>query len=150
MVDDNKKNGTDLFWGIYCRLPLFFLKARFFSPAVNHMADGQYWMTPGHARTCIAHDHTDLFTQLRLIAMDRTVAAGGLIFPERTVLEPEPGVLLQFAALIAEFTPGMMMVLTVKSDHQLNGLPLSFHAGMHLGHGFLHDGLGGLLISLSV
>ena len=36
-------------------------------------------------------------------------------------------------------TLGMMMVFAIESDHQLNGLLLSFHAGRHLGHGFHHD-----------
>jgi hypothetical protein len=82
--------------------------------------------------------------------MDRAVAAGGLVFLERAVLKPDPGVLLQFPALIAELSPGKMMVFAIESDHQLNGLLLSFPAGMHLGHGFLHDGIGRLLISLSL
>ena len=80
------------------------------------MADGQYWMTPGHAGAGIAHDHANLVTQLRLIAVDRTVAAGRLVFLERTILKPQPGVFHQFPALMAE-PLGVVMVPAVESDH---------------------------------
>ncbi len=80
------------------------------------MADGQYWMTPDHARSGIAHDVTDLIAQLWLIAMDRTVAAGRLVFLERTILKPQPGVFHQFPALMAE-PLGVVMVPAVESDH---------------------------------
>jgi hypothetical protein len=88
----------------------------FFQP-INHMTDGQYWMTPGHAGPGILHNDTNLIAQLWLIAMDRTVAAGRLVFLKRTILKPQPGVFHQFPALMTELSHGMMVVPAVESDH---------------------------------
>ena len=103
------------------------------------MADGQYWMTPDHSGPGITHDGADLVAQLRLIAMDRAVTAGGFVFLERAARKPESCVFHQFPAFMTDLPLGMMMVFAIKSDHQLNGLLLSFHAGRNLGHRFHHD-----------
>jgi hypothetical protein len=91
-----------------------------------------------HAGSCISHDLADLFPHLRLIAMDRTVAAGCLVFLKRTVLQPEACVFNKFPAFVADFPLGMMMVPAVDADHVLYGLLLSFHAGMQDGCVFSH------------
>jgi hypothetical protein len=63
--------------------------------------------------------------------MDRTVAAGCLVFLERTVSEPETGIFGKLATFVTEFPLCMVMVPAIETDHIFYGLLLSFHAGMH-------------------
>ena len=87
-------------------------------------------MMPDHTGSGIPHDLTDLLPHLRLIAMDRTVAAGSLVFLKGAVFKPEPRVFQQLPTFIAEFPFCMVIVPAVNSDHGFYGFSLSFHAGV--------------------
>ena len=77
---------------------VFFLWARLFSPAVKHVPNSKNRVVPGHPGSGIAHNFTDFLSQLRLIAVDGTVAAGSLIFLKRTILQSYPCIFNQFLA----------------------------------------------------
>ena len=102
------------------------------------MADGQKGMAPYHTGSGIAHDLANFLSHFRLITMDRTVAAGCLVFLKRTIIKPQSCVLKKFPAFLTEFSFCMVMVPAVDTDHVFYGLLLSFHAGMHAGRNVLH------------
>ena len=130
-----------------CLLPsLLFLWPRLFFQPVDHMSDSQQGMMPYHAGPGIPHNLADILPQLRLIAMDRAVAAGCLVFLKRTVFKPESCVFNQLLAFVAEFIPPcgvlpfcMMMIPAVDTDHVFNSFLLSFHPGVHSGTNFFHS-----------
>jgi len=101
--------------------------------------DRKQGMMPDHARPRIEHNLPDLLPHLGLIAVDRTVAAGCLVFLERAVLQPESCVFSKFTAFATEFFFCVVLIPAEDSDHAFNGFPLSFHAGMRLGLDFIHS-----------
>jgi hypothetical protein len=108
-----------LITGIVCLFyrSFLFFRAGFLAPAIDHMAKGQLRMMPHHAGTCIPHYGTDFFPHPGLVAVDRTVAAGGFVFLKGAVAEPQPGVFLQLPAVSAESPLCAMLVTTIKGDH---------------------------------
>ena len=95
-------------------------------------------MVPYHAGPGITHYITDSLSHLRLITMDRAVAAGCLVFLKKTILKPQSCVFNKFVAFVTEFPFCQVMIPAVDTYHVFYGLLLSFHAGMHTGRDFLH------------
>lgn len=102
------------------------------------MADGQEGMAPYHTGSGITHDMANFLSHLRLITMDRAVAAGSLVFLKGTIIKPQSCVFNKFPAFLTEFPFCMVMVPAVDTDHVFYCLLLSFHARMHTGRNVLH------------
>jgi hypothetical protein len=93
------------------------------------MSDGKYRMIPEHPGACESHDLFDLRAQFRFVTMDRTSAAGRLVFLIRTTCEPLPGIGNKGTAGIAETPCPVMMGAAVESHHGLYGSSLVVHSG---------------------
>ncbi len=77
-------------------------------------------------RTGVTHDRPGLLFQRRLVAMDRTLAAGGLAAAVRTTVQPAEGVVEKLATFVTKLLPRAVMAAAVDSDHRAHG---SFPAG---------------------
>jgi len=82
-------------------------------------------MPAHHSGAGITHDIFDLLAHVAVIAMDGAFITCGLILPEWALIKPLVGILVQFYAGGAKFGSFPMQVPAVKTDHSLNGLPLS-------------------------
>lgn len=65
------------------------------------MQNGQPWMAKKHARTGVAHDHSNPGTHLWFVTMSWTFRTGGLALLIGAVLQPDQGIVQQFLALRA-------------------------------------------------
>ena len=76
-----------------------------------------------HLRSGMAHDRADLLAAIALVAMHRTLGAGGLLLAEAATVQPEVDVAHQRLALGAQIAA--MLVATVNMQHGGNGLPFT-------------------------
>src|SRR5450759_3476733 len=84
------------------------------------MADGQERMPPGHPRPREPHHLADPRLHLRLVTVDRTAAAGRLLFPEGALPDPPFSVGGQLPAVRAGLLYAVMAP-AVEVDHEPDG-----------------------------
>ena len=89
------------------------------------MFEGPDRVMPQHAWACISHDFFYSLFHFRTVAVNRTLTAGFLLFPERAMCQPLMCVVQQFFAVLAK--RGVpFFVPAVKPDHLFYGLFLFF------------------------
>jgi len=94
-------------------------------------------MSEHHPGTGIAHDLADIFLCTGFVAVNGTILAGGLAFPERTPFQSVLGILMEFPAAFAVFNIQLMMIATIDADHGGDGGGFPEHAVGENGHVFL-------------
>ena len=114
----------------YRRLEFALLLSSFGFDDMPNCHDG---VVKDHPRTGEAHNKSDFFSHVRLVAMDFAARAEGLCLHKWTVVNPLLCVGLQRGAFGAKRFAAMM-IAAVKSNHQADNflLPLSFAVYVHL------------------
>ena len=114
----------------YRRLEFALLLSSFGFDDMPNRHDG---VVKDHSRTCKAHDLSDPFSHIRLVAMDFAARAEGLCLHQWTVVNPLLCVGVQCGAFGAKRV-ATVLFSAVKPDHQADGflLPLSFAVYVHL------------------
>ena len=83
-------------------------------------------MAKQHPWTGISHDLPGLSLSGRLIAVNKTVGAGWLVFSIRTFPQPQLSVFQKFQTLCARDVSGTVMVSgTIDTDHFAHGQPFA-------------------------
>lgn len=106
-----------------------------FPPSVEQMADGQDRVPQEHSWTGESHDLLNAFSHLGLVAVDRALGAGALLWPEGAAVEAAGGVVEQFGALWAQGAARSMVFLTVEPQHGRHGSLLACNSWRVGGHG---------------
>ena len=114
----------------YRRLEFALLLSSFGFDDMPNCHDG---VVKDHSRTCKAHDLSDSFSHIRLVAMDFAARAEGLCLHKLTLVDALFCVGVQRGAFGAKRV-ATVLFSAVKPDHQANGflLPLSFSVYVHL------------------
>ena len=76
--------------------------------------------------TGVVHHWSDPFSHLRVVTVDATVEAGGLLLPEGTEIKPLVAVGQQLVTFGAKLLPAVLS-MAVDRDHCLYGLLLPRH-----------------------
>lgn len=99
------------------------------------MPDSHHRMMKDHPRAGIAHHLTDLFSHLRLITMNLTVAAKSLVLHKRAFIATQPCVVTEFFAFRTKFSTLCSVILSaIKGDHFTDSLFLTFTLFLRLIH----------------
>lgn len=114
----------------YRRLEFALLLSSFGFDDMPNCHDG---VVKDHPRTGEAHNKSDFFSHVRLVAMDFAARAEGLCLHKWTVVNPLLGVGVQCGAFGAKRFAAMLTA-AVKSNHQADNflLPLSLAVYVHL------------------
>jgi hypothetical protein len=91
-------------------------------------------MAIDHPGARMLHHCTDPLSHGRLIAMDRALGALRLSFLIWTPGEPFSGIRQELTAIRTGILPGAVQGAAVHTDHRLDGLLFSCHAGMTATH----------------
>lgn len=59
---------------------------------IKEVEEGKYRVASEHAGACIFHDRAYLFSHIRLVAVHRAFAAGGLFLLKRAFLKTQKGI----------------------------------------------------------
>ena len=114
----------------YRRLEFALLLSSFGFDDMPNCHDG---VVKDHPRTGEAHNKSDFFSHVRLVAMDFAARAEGLCFHKLTLVDALFCVGVQCGAFGAKRFAAML-IAAVKSNHQADNflLPLSFAVYVHL------------------
>jgi hypothetical protein len=93
------------------------------------VAQTQERVLPQHAGAGVTHDGFDLVAAAALIAVDRTLGAGGFFGAETTSLQPDCGVVKKSVTFLAQTGHGRMFVPAMEADHRFHGVPFAGQAG---------------------
>ena len=84
-----------------------------------------------HSGTDGSHDCANLLSHVRFVAVDRTLAAGGLSLLKRTERQPFASISEKVPTFWAEVVSRLMLCFAVVPNHEFDSLCLALDPGMH-------------------
>lgn len=103
--------------------------------AIQLVGNGEQRMAKQHPRAGISHDRPGLSLASRLVAVNRAVGAGRLVFPVRTLFEPQLGIVEELLARVAQhIARDIVMSGAIHADHLAHGQALAGEAFLFCVH----------------